>query len=50
MLRRRGVYTLSLPMFFTGDAHSESDVDELLTAVTDSALELDKHGFPFVLP
>ncbi|HEV8558928.1 MAG TPA: aminotransferase class III-fold pyridoxal phosphate-dependent enzyme [Actinophytocola sp.] len=50
MLRQRGVYTLSLPMFFTGDAHSESDVDELLTAVTDSALELDKHGFPFVLP
>ncbi|HVK25876.1 MAG TPA: aminotransferase class III-fold pyridoxal phosphate-dependent enzyme [Actinokineospora sp.] len=50
MLRRRGVYTLSLPMFFTGDAHSESDVDELLAAVIDSALELDKHGFPFVLP
>jgi glutamate-1-semialdehyde 2,1-aminomutase len=50
MLRRRGIYTLSLPLFFTGDAHSESDVDEVLAAVLDSALELDKHGFPFVLP
>ncbi|TQS23299.1 aminotransferase class III-fold pyridoxal phosphate-dependent enzyme [Microbispora hainanensis] len=50
MLRRRGVYTLSLPMFFTGDAHSDADIDELCRAVTDSALELDKHGFPFILP
>ncbi|MFI5495810.1 aminotransferase class III-fold pyridoxal phosphate-dependent enzyme [Actinoplanes sp. NPDC051859] len=50
MLRRRGIYTLSLPMFFTGDAHSDSDVDEVLTAVLDSSRELDKHGFPFVLP
>lgn len=50
LLRRRGVYTLSMPMFYTGDAHSESDMDELLTAVTDSARELEKHGFPFVLP
>jgi glutamate-1-semialdehyde 2,1-aminomutase len=50
LLRRRGVYTLSMPMFYTGDAHDESDMDELLAAVTDSALELDKHGFPFKLP
>ncbi len=49
LLRRRGVYTLSLPMFYTGDAHSDADIDELYTAVTESALELDKHGFPFVL-
>ncbi len=50
MLRRRGVYTLSLPMFYTGDAHSDADIDELCRAVTESALELDKHGFPFILP
>jgi glutamate-1-semialdehyde 2,1-aminomutase len=49
MLRRRGIYTLSLPMFYTGDVHSDADLDELYQAVTDSALELDKHGFPFVL-
>ncbi|WP_066941446.1 aminotransferase class III-fold pyridoxal phosphate-dependent enzyme [Microtetraspora fusca] len=49
MLRRRGVYTLSLPMFFTGDAHDDADIDELCAAVTDSALELSKHGFPFIL-
>jgi glutamate-1-semialdehyde 2,1-aminomutase len=49
LLRRRGVYTLSLPMLFTGDAHNESDVDEICTAVIESALELGKHGFPFVL-
>lgn len=50
MLRRRGVYTLSLPMLFTGDAHSDEDVDAVCSAVVDSALELKKHGFPFVLP
>jgi glutamate-1-semialdehyde 2,1-aminomutase len=50
MLRQRGIYTLSLPMFFTGDAHSDADVDQVLAAVLDSARELDKHGFPFVLP
>lgn len=49
LLRRRGVYTLSMPMFYTGDAHSDSDIDELYEALTDSALELDRHGFPFVL-
>lgn len=49
MLRRRGIYTLSLPMLFTGDAHSQSDLDEVLAAVIDSALELERNGFPFVL-
>ncbi len=49
MLRRRGVYTLSLPMLFTGDAHSQSDVDAVTDAVVESALELDRYGFPFVL-
>ncbi|WP_285570892.1 aminotransferase class III-fold pyridoxal phosphate-dependent enzyme [Streptomyces sp. NBC_01463] len=50
MLRKRGFYTLSLPMLFTGGAHSTEDLEALVTAVTDSALELDKHGFPFILP
>ncbi|MGI5351707.1 aminotransferase class III-fold pyridoxal phosphate-dependent enzyme [Streptomyces sp. CA-250714] len=50
LLRRRGVFTLSLPMIYLGDAHDEADIDELSTAVTDSALELERHGFPFVLP
>ncbi|GGL05740.1 aminotransferase class III-fold pyridoxal phosphate-dependent enzyme [Streptomyces flaveus] len=50
MLRRRGFYTLSLPMLFTGGAHSPEDLDALVTAVTDAALELDSHGFPFILP
>ncbi|MDJ1133987.1 aminotransferase class III-fold pyridoxal phosphate-dependent enzyme [Streptomyces iconiensis] len=50
MLRRRGVYTLSLPMLFTGDVHSEADIDEISGAVIDSARELAKHDFPFVLP
>jgi glutamate-1-semialdehyde 2,1-aminomutase len=49
LLRRRGVYTLSVPMFYTGDAHSEADMDELYTALTESALEMDKHNVPFVL-
>jgi glutamate-1-semialdehyde 2,1-aminomutase len=49
LLRRRGVYTLSLPMLFTGGAHSRADLDELYSAVTDSALEMKRHGFPFLL-
>jgi glutamate-1-semialdehyde 2,1-aminomutase len=50
LLRRRGVYTLSLPMLFTGDAHSDQDIDEICDAVIGSALELKKYDFPFVLP
>ncbi|WP_434597719.1 aminotransferase class III-fold pyridoxal phosphate-dependent enzyme [Streptomyces sp. A5-4] len=50
MLRKRGFYTLSLPMLFTGGAHSTEDLDALYTAVTESALELQRHDFPFILP
>ncbi|WP_436494962.1 aminotransferase class III-fold pyridoxal phosphate-dependent enzyme [Actinokineospora sp. HUAS TT18] len=50
MLRRRGVYTLSMPMFYTGDAHSESDVDTIVDAVIDAAGEMGRNGFPFVMP
>ncbi|MFG3255709.1 aminotransferase class III-fold pyridoxal phosphate-dependent enzyme [Streptomyces sp. NPDC048172] len=50
MLRKRGFYTLSLPMLFTGGAHSVADLEAVCDAVTDSARELDGHGFPFVLP
>ncbi|WP_405803202.1 aminotransferase class III-fold pyridoxal phosphate-dependent enzyme [Streptomyces sp. NBC_01187] len=50
LLRRRGVFTLSMPMIYLGDAHSEADIDELTAAVTGSAQELETHGFPFVLP
>ncbi len=50
LLRKRGVYALSMPMLYTGDAHSQADIDEMYTAVTDSAAELEKHGFPFILP
>lgn len=50
MLRRRGVYTLSMPMFYTGDAHSESDVEAICDAVTDAAREMGDNGFPFVMP
>jgi glutamate-1-semialdehyde 2,1-aminomutase len=49
MLRRRGVYTLSMPMFYTGDAHSQADVDTITDAVIDAAREMGRHGFPFVL-
>jgi glutamate-1-semialdehyde 2,1-aminomutase len=50
LLRSRGVYTLSLPTLFTGGAHSRSDLAEVLAAVTDAARELQRHGFPFLLP
>lgn len=47
MLRQRGVYTLSMPMFFAGGAHSDDDIETLGAAVTDAALEMDRNGFPF---
>ncbi|MGP3977342.1 aminotransferase class III-fold pyridoxal phosphate-dependent enzyme [Streptomyces sp. 8N114] len=50
MLRRRGIYALSLPMLFTGDAHGDVDVDMICGAVIDSAREMARNGFPFVLP
>lgn len=49
MLRRRGVYMLSSPLLFTGGAHSQSDIDTIIGAVTDSALEMQRNGFPFSL-
>ena len=49
MLRRRGIYMLSLPLFFTGGAHDRSDLEEIIAAVTDAALELKRHDFPFIL-
>ena len=49
MLRRRGVYTLSMPMFYTGDAHSDADIDVVCDAVTDAASEMGRNGFPFVI-
>jgi len=50
MLRKRGIFCFSLPMLFTGGAHERADLAQVLDAVTDSALELQRHGFPFVLP
>jgi glutamate-1-semialdehyde aminotransferase len=49
LLRKRNVFTLGSPMFFAGGAHSQSDVDTLVTAVTDAALELKANNFPFDL-
>ncbi|GLY20924.1 aminotransferase class III-fold pyridoxal phosphate-dependent enzyme [Micromonospora sp. NBRC 101691] len=50
MLRKRGVYTLSMPMFYTGDAHSDADVDAVCDAVIDAAREMGRNDFPFVIP
>ncbi|HEV3071818.1 MAG TPA: aminotransferase class III-fold pyridoxal phosphate-dependent enzyme [Solirubrobacteraceae bacterium] len=48
MLRARGIFMLSAPMLFTGGAHSQADLDELVAAVIDSAVELKSHGVPLV--
>jgi glutamate-1-semialdehyde 2,1-aminomutase len=50
MLRRRGVYTFSLPIFFSGGAHSEQELDTVYEAVAGSLLEMKRHGFPFLAP
>jgi glutamate-1-semialdehyde 2,1-aminomutase len=49
MLRKRGVYTLSMPMFYTGDAHTDAQIEQICDAVTDGARELGANGFPFVI-
>jgi glutamate-1-semialdehyde 2,1-aminomutase len=50
LLRRRGVYAFSMPMLFIGGAHEESDIMDLLEAIIESALEMQRNEFPFVLP
>ncbi|WP_372347714.1 hypothetical protein [Streptomyces sp. KL116D] len=50
MLRKRGFYTLSLPMLFTGGAHSTEGPGRAGVGGHRLARELDRHGFPFILP
>jgi glutamate-1-semialdehyde 2,1-aminomutase len=49
LLRKRGVYTFSMPIFFSGGAHAREDLDELYDKITDAALEMKRNGFPFIL-
>jgi glutamate-1-semialdehyde 2,1-aminomutase len=49
MLRKRGVFTFSMPMLFTGGAHSQSDIEFLYQQVADSLLEMKRHNVPFSL-
>ncbi|MCG8417446.1 MAG: aminotransferase class III-fold pyridoxal phosphate-dependent enzyme [Proteobacteria bacterium] len=46
MLRKRGVYTFSIPMLFTGGAHSRADIELLYEHVADSLLEMQREGLP----
>lgn len=48
LMRQRGVFMLSTPLLFTGGAHTDADLKEVYDAVTDSARELDRHGFTFL--
>jgi glutamate-1-semialdehyde 2,1-aminomutase len=50
LMRRHGVYAFSMPMVFTGGAHTDEDIDTVLSAITESALEMQRAGFPFILP
>lgn len=49
MLRKRGVHTFSMPLFFSGGCHSQSDIEELYLKVTDAALEMKANNFTFLL-
>ena len=40
---------LGMPMFFAGGAHDKADFDQIVGAVTESALEMKRNGFPFDL-
>jgi glutamate-1-semialdehyde 2,1-aminomutase len=50
LLRKRGVYTFSMPLLFTGGAHSAADLDLVYERLTEALLEMKAHDFPFVLP
>jgi glutamate-1-semialdehyde 2,1-aminomutase len=49
LLRLRGVFTFSMPLLFTGGAHSREDLDFVYRQLTDALLEMKRHDFPFVL-
>lgn len=49
MLCKYGVYGLSLPLLFTGGAHSRADVEQMAITVTRATLELERNGFPLTI-
>jgi len=49
LLRKRGVFTFSMPLLFTGGAHSREDLELVYDRLTDALLEMKRHRFPFVL-
>lgn len=50
MMRLRGIYFFSLPVFFSGGAHSDADLERVADAVEDSVLEMKRNDFPFLAP
>jgi glutamate-1-semialdehyde 2,1-aminomutase len=48
LLRKRGVYTFSMPLFFTGGAHGEQEIDFIGAQVVDAVREMKQNHFPFV--
>jgi glutamate-1-semialdehyde 2,1-aminomutase len=49
LLRLRGVYSFSNPLFFLGGAHSMADLDTVFEAMADSLLEMKANNVPFSL-
>lgn len=47
LLRRKGVYTHAMPQFYTGDGHSEQDLDTVFEKVRECVAEMKQNGFNF---
>jgi glutamate-1-semialdehyde aminotransferase len=47
LLRRKGVYTHGMPQFYTGDAHSDQDLDTVFEKVRECVAEMKQNGFNF---
>lgn len=50
LMRKRGVYMFSMPLFYTGGAHSREDLETLAAKLETALLEMKANGFPFELP
>jgi len=47
LLRRKGVYTHAVPQFYTGDAHSEEELDTVFGKIRECVAEMKQNGFNF---
>ncbi|MDC0712525.1 aminotransferase class III-fold pyridoxal phosphate-dependent enzyme [Stigmatella sp. ncwal1] len=50
LLRRKGLYYHGVPYFYTGDAHSEQDLDVAVDKIHEAVAEMKQNHFSFDIP